>query len=111
MILLEDCPKASIIESRYMANYIDLASNFGGCVEFTSVYITHCHDSIMAYTLNQTCINLVNFLKRALNKISVEIKKRNKEERKKLKLNLHLLPNLIPSFHLYNKYLLKDLSN
>lgn len=37
MILLEDCPKASIIESRYMANYIDLASNFGGCVEFTSV--------------------------------------------------------------------------
>lgn len=74
MILLEDCPKASIIESRYMANYIDLASNFGGCVEFTSIYITHCHDSIMAYTLNQTCINLVNFLKRAL-EISVEIKK------------------------------------
>lgn len=61
-----------------MANYTNLASNFGVFVEFTS--ITRCVSMGYLYIYNQICIKLVNFTLKTL-KISAEFKK------KKLKLN------------------------
>lgn len=61
-----------------MANYTNLASNFGVFVEFTS--ITRCVSMGYLYILNEICIKLVNFTL----KISAEFKKKKKT---KLKLN------------------------
>lgn len=57
-----------------MANYTNLASNFGVCVEFTS--ITRCVSMGYLYIYNQICITLVNFTL----KISAEFKKKEKKE-------------------------------
>lgn len=57
-----------------MANYTNLASNFGVCVEFTS--ITRCVSMGYLYIYNQICIKLVNFTL----KISAEFKKKEKKE-------------------------------
>lgn len=56
-----------------MANYTNLASNFGVCVEFTS--ITRCVSMGYLYIYNQICIKLVNFTL----KISAEFKKKGKK--------------------------------
>lgn len=96
MILLEDCPRASFIESD-MANYTNLASSFGVCVEFTS--ITRCVSMGYLYILNQICIKLVNFTFKTL-KISAEFKK------KEIETQWNSTSSLISSIHSYNKYLL-----
>lgn len=71
MILLEDCPRASFIESRYGKLY-------KSCIKFWSMCWVHKHNTLCIHgilILNQICIKLVNFTLKTL-KISAEYKKK-----------------------------------
>lgn len=95
MILSEDCPRASFIESRYGKLY-------KSCIKFWSICWVHKHNTLCIHgihILNQICIKLVNFTLKTL-KISAEFKK------KEIETQWNSTSSLISSIHSYNKYLL-----